>query len=305
MAADFSYRNLRINQIASKYNTPPTLLATIAINLFIFVLYHLITIPARLFNIPLDSILTENLAVPAYLTKLLLKPWTLFTYMFFHQEIWHILFNLLWLWFFGRMFLKIFSRFQFKAIYVLGGLAGAALYILAYNTFPYFQATLPFAIALGASASIMALTLAVVLYIPNEKVYLYGLLGIKLKWLAFILILFDLFSVTGGNAGGHIAHLGGAMLGIAFAYSLKRGIDITAWIRPRKLITKIPKFTGKHRRTKSGNNYHGRSSQADQDYNQRKAEENDRIDRILRKLARGGYAALTNEEKELLFRQRK
>lgn len=303
MAVDSKARIL--GQLAQRLRISPALLYLLAINLAVFALYHIVCIPFRLLNRPLEDLLTAWLAVPPYLPRLILKPWTLITYMFFHQGLWHILFNLLWLWFFGRMFLMRFSSQQLTALYIMGGLAGALLYIAVYNLFPYFQPLLPFSVALGASAAIMAITLAVAIRLPDERVYLYGVLAIRLKWLAVIIILLDLLSITGSNAGGHIAHIGGAILGITFALALRRGVDITRWLWAdywRALL--IPVRPGR-RKPPSGNARGARRRAEEHPKGGADATDAARVEAILRKLSQGGYACLTAEEKALLFRQKR
>lgn len=299
------YRTSALDRLKQSLNLPPALFTLMAINVVVFLLYHAITIPLQLFNIPAAQTITRLLALPAYPPTLLIRPWTLLTYMFFHQSIWHILFNLLWFWFFGKLFLRYFSTLHFYALYIAGGLSGALLYILAYNVFPYFRPELPLAIALGASASIMAITLAVVIYAPNEKAYLYGLIAIRLKWLALFIILIDLFSIAGSNAGGHIAHIGGALCGTLFAVSLQRGTDLFAWLTPHRLNATRTKRR-QHRAKRTPKARHSRSHESpDQAYKRSAQQEQQRIDDILRKLAKGGYASLSKEEKDLLFKQQR
>lgn len=240
-----------------------------------------------------DASLINLLALPASLSELVKRPWTLLTYMFYHQGFFHILFNMLWLWVFGRMFLQHYTPRQFQWVYILGGLAGGLAYILAYNTFPYFASVLPFSLALGASASVMAITLAAIVAAPNELVYLFGILRLRVIWVAIGIVAIDFFSITQSNAGGHIAHLGGALFGFLYSYfgihsrvkaTYKRGFTINFL----PLLLRLKQFFAHRPKNKKQDTASEREKE---------------IERILAKLARGGYASLSNAEKERLFRR--
>ena len=150
---------------------------------------------------------------PADFGTLLRQPWSLVTYMFLHADVWHILFNMLWLYWFGRLFLYLFSDRHFRGLYFLGGLCGGVLYMMAYNVFPYFQPYIHSSYLLGASASVLAIAVATAVREPDYRVNLLFLGAIRLKYLALILVVTDLLFITSGNSGGHIAHLGGALAG--------------------------------------------------------------------------------------------
>jgi membrane associated rhomboid family serine protease len=244
------------------------------------------------------------LAVPASFDALARKPWTPVTYMFTHQAFMHILFNMLWLYWFGKIFLSYLDQRKFVSLYLMGGLAGALLYIAVFNIFPAFAGTVHVSIALGASASVMALVVGTAAYLPDMEVLLFLFGRIKLKYLALITFLitsvFD-FSV---NTGGKIAHIGGALMGLAWGYSIRHGSDIGAWLnriidffvtifRPGKRL----KVT--YRKPK--NSFDTGHAKTDFEYNEIKAEKQKAIDHILDKISKGGYDSLTREEKEILF----
>lgn len=236
------------------------------------------------------------LAVPAFLPTLAGRFWTPITYMFLHQGFIHLLFNLLWLYWFGKIFLHYLDQRKLVAVYLLGGLAGALLYIVFFNIFPAFSGVLSLSIALGASASVMAVVAAIATWVPEYEITLFLFGRVRLKYLALIIFLltsvFD-FSV---NTGGKIAHIGGALFGFVYAISLKKGTDL-GWgingildffvtlFRPgRKLKVKYKK-----------------TPRDDFEYNKVKAEHQAEIDRILDKISKGGYDSLTREEKNRLF----
>lgn len=248
--------------------------------------------------------IVSYLAVPASLDALAGKPWTPVTYMFTHEAFMHILFNMLWLYWFGKIFLSYLDQRKFVSLYIMGGLAGALVYIAVFNIFPAFAGTVHVSMALGASASVMALVVATAVYLPDMEVLLFLFGRIKLKYLALITFLitsvFD-FSV---NTGGKIAHIGGALMGLAWGYSFRHGTDISAWLnsiidffvtifRPGKRL----KVT--YRKTKG--KFDTSQAKTDYEYNQIKAERQKAIDHILDKIAKGGYDSLTREEKEILF----
>ena len=182
-------------------------------------------------------------------------------------------------------------------VYLLGGIAGAALFILCYNIFPYFdRITRLSSWAIGASASVMAIVFAVCTYLPQQRIYLFLIGPVKLIYLALFTVIIDLLSIQSGNAGGHIAHLGGAAFGWLFACNIRRGRDWATWItRPydwwKREKSPRRKMHVKYRRPQ-GSPGAGTSQK----------QQSERINEILDKISRSGYESLTSEEKELLFR---
>ena len=270
----------------------------IFINVTVFVAVTLIGIVLQLFNYSAGSTF-EWLELPASLTRFIVQPWSLLTYMFMHADLLHILFNMLWLYWFGKLFLCVFSAKHLRGLYVLGGICGGLLYMVAYNVFPYFRPMADFSFMVGASASVLAIVAAVAYREPNYPIRLLLLGTIRLKYLALIVIGMDLLLITSSNAGGHIAHLGGALSGLWFAAGLNKGYDVTGWIN-RALDGVTSLFAFKPRKPKMKVHY-GTNRQKDYDYNARKKAQNDEIDRILDKLKKSGYESLTTDEKKSLF----
>lgn len=270
----------------------------IYINVAVFVLTTLAEVLFRLFNRSLAGVF-EWLELPASLSRFILQPWSLLTYMFMHAGLTHILFNMLWLYWFGALFLQFFSAKHLRGIYVLGGICGGLLYMLAYNVFPYFRPVTDYSFMLGASASVLAVVAATAYREPDEPIRLLLLGTIRLKYLALIVIGTDLLFVTSENAGGHIAHLGGALAGLWFASALSRGTDIVRWINGA-LDAVSSLFSPRPRKPKMKVRY-GTGRQQDYDYNARKKARTDEIDRILDKLRKSGYDSLSTEEKKSLF----
>ena len=219
--------------------------------------------------------------------------------MFLHQSFIHLLFNMLWLYFGGQIFLSFFDNKKLISTYVLGGISGAVLFILSFNLFPVFANALPNAVALGASASVLAIIMAIATKSPNYSIRLLLIGNIKLKHIAIVSIVLDIMSIPQGNAGGHIAHLGGAFFGYLYVKQLNSGNDIANSFNKimdnlNSYLKKDPKLKKAYSRKKS-----------DQDYRKEKVQNQAKIDNILDKIAKSGYEGLTKEEKDILFKASK
>lgn len=258
-----------------------------------------------LFNVHGEAIneLIRWFAVPSGIKILLTRPWTMFTYMFLHEGLWHILFNMLWLYWFGKIFLEYLGSRKLFSTYILGGLSGAVMYILAFNIFPVFGDILPYSFALGASASVLAVVVAISVFIPNYSLYLIFIGPVKIKYIAIFSVILDILSIEGGNAGGHIAHLGGALFGYFYIKQLQKGND---------LANGFNKFTDNlvswfySSKTKMNVVHHAKSqskrNKTDDGYNAQKTAIQQKMDEILDKISKSGYESLTKEEKEILFK---
>lgn len=270
------------------------------LNVAVFVLVALTGIVLRLFNLPSPS-LFQWFEVPASLPRLAAQPWSVLTYTFLHANIFHLLFNMLWLYWFGALFLRFFSAKHLRGLYLLSGICGALLYVAAYNLFPYFRPLAGYSFLLGASASVLGIVAAAAYREPNYPIQLLFLGTVRLKYLALIVIGTDVLLITAENAGGHIAHLGGAIAGLWFAARLSKGTDLTRWInRAADRVESL--FSPRPRKPKMKVHYNANADrQKDYDYNARKKAQNDEIDRILDKLKKSGYESLTTDEKKTLF----
>ena len=266
----------------------------IYINVGLFILIRLMGVIFLLFNIPGISFL-QYLQMPSSPELLMYRPWTVITYMFTHFDFLHILFNMLWLYWFGGLFLTFFSERQLGGLYLLGGIAGAILFMLAYNIFPYFQTVASSSYLMGASASVMAIVFAVSFYRKDLEINLFLIGRIKLIYLALFTFVIDLLAITSENAGGHIAHIGGALFGIWFAMRIKEGKDLTASMN--RLLDWVVNL-GK-RKPKMKVTY--KRAETDYEYNARKHRESADLDAILDKLKRSGYESLSADEKRQLF----
>lgn len=270
------------------------LVKLIYINVGLFILIRLLGVLFLLFNIPGIPFL-QYLQMPSSPELLMYRPWTVITYMFTHFDFLHILFNMLWLYWFGGLFLTFFSERQLGGLYLLGGIAGAVLFMLAYNIFPYFQTVVSSSYLMGASASVMAIVFAVSFYRKDLEINLFLIGRIKLIYLALFTFVIDLLAITSDNAGGHIAHIGGALFGIWFAVRIKEGKDLTGPMN--RLLDRVVNL-GK-RKPKMKVTY--KRAETDYEYNARKHRESADIDAILDKLKRSGYESLSADEKRQLF----
>ncbi len=240
---------------------------------------------------------TRWLAVPASLPALLTHPWTPFTYMFTHQGFFHILFNLLWLYWFGIIFLQYFDPRKLVGVYVLGGLTGALFYVAGYNLFPVFHPYLPVSVMVGASAAVMAVVIATAVYVPDYTVYVFLIGPVKIKYVALVSFILTTLADFSTNSGGKFAHLGGALFGYLFVVRYRRGRDLT-----RSFNKMLDTVAGWFRRRPKKVRVTYRRPADDIEYNRQKIHEQKEIDRILDKISKGGYDSLTKKEKEILFR---
>ncbi|PJA07722.1 MAG: rhomboid family intramembrane serine protease [Flavobacteriales bacterium CG_4_10_14_0_2_um_filter_32_8] len=288
-----------IDDIKNQYKNGSALIKLIMVNIAVFVGIHLLGLILWLFNIENGtSILISWLALPADLNTLIYKPWTIITYMFLHEQFMHILFNLLVLYFGGQIFTQFLSQKKLVVTYILGGFVGGLFYLLAFNLLPVFKDISPLAVALGASASVMAILVAAATYVPNFVVRLLFFGNVKFKYIAIGYVVLDLISIPQSNAGGHIAHLGGALFGFFYIQQLKKGKDFTVgfsrWLDYLKNLFKLQKKM-KVVYKKTG------QTKSDYDYNAQKLSNQKKVDSILDKIAKSGYDSLTADEKAILF----
>ncbi|WP_430817941.1 rhomboid family intramembrane serine protease [Carboxylicivirga sp. N1E11] len=288
-----------LDEIKLSYRQGGALTKLIYINIGVFIAIRLLQV---FFSFSsgsgslMDYPLLNWIAAPADLGSLLLKPWTVLTYMFVHYDFLHILFNMLYLYWFGRIFLEFLNPRQLLGVYFLGGLSGVLFYIVSYNLIPIFQGEVPYALLMGASGSVMAILFAIARYAPEHKIYLLFFGGVRLKYIALAALLLDLISMPQlQNTGGIITHLGGAAFGYFYGGSISAGRDVTIGFnrvmdRLAGLFKSRSKMTVTHRRPMT-----------DMEFNARKATKQKEVDRILEKIKASGYDSLSKEEKRILF----
>ncbi|MGB7786472.1 MAG: rhomboid family intramembrane serine protease [Salinimicrobium sp.] len=278
----------------------------IAINIVVFILFFLVKTIAFLFQLPSDFLM-EWFVFPKEPAEFLFKPWSIITYAFLHSGIWHILSNMLILYYAGIYFLNYFSPKKLLNFYFLGAIFGALVYMASYNLFPAFQAT-GRSYLLGASAAVMSVLVGIATHIPHMRIRLILIGSIKFWWIAAFLVTLDVIQIPINNPGGHLAHLGGAAFGYIYASQLGRGNDIASgfekmmdWIASlfsgSKSSSRRSNLKTVHRRKKTGST----STTAYTTGVRNKKEEQEKIDAILDKISKSGYDSLTRQEKEFLF----
>lgn len=281
------------------------LIKLIFINIGVFLALRIGAIICTFGGFNIETSLLHWIELPSSPAELLTRPWTLITYMFAQFDIFHILFNMLWLYWFGTVFLLTENAKQLVALYFYGGICGALAFIGAYNTFPNFTYTNGWLI--GASASVIAIVVATAMRHPDYKMHLIFFGAVSLKWIAIVTIAIDFLSINGSNAGGHIAHLGGAVIGLLYSYMLNKGTDITRpfnsaidylvsiWKGVKSSSTKQPKAKKYNHNSSSQQSYNAQQQSA--------STPNDReiLDNILDKIKKSGYSSLSDDEKKRLF----
>lgn len=240
--------------------------------------------------------------LPASFEKLLTKPWTIFTYMFIHEGVWHLLGNVIWLWAFGYILQDLTGNTKIVPVFIYGGLAGGLFFMISYNIFPRLVPLVPIATLQGASAGVMAVAIATTTLAPDYRLFpmIHG--GIPLWVLTVIFVIIDFAQIPVENTGGHLAHLAGAGIGYIFVRQLRRGNDWSAWMtnsfdwfsnlfNPDKKNWKKTAKDDLYYNTKGTTPYKKIPNITQK-----------RIDEILDKINQQGYRFLTDEEKDILKR---
>ncbi len=202
----------------SEFNKPNnTLVQIILVNTVVFLLLLLAKIGFMMAdNQGMYYLIRQQIMIPGSIQAFLHKPWTLFTYFFAHDDIFHILYNMLFLYWFGRLIDEYLGNRRLVGLYFMGGVAGGVLYLAIYNTVPYFQHQADTALMLGASGAAYAVAVGAATLLPNYTFHLLFLGAVRIKYIVFFFIILSFAQTAGVNAGGHLAHLGGAVLGFAY-----------------------------------------------------------------------------------------
>lgn len=266
----------------------------ILLNVLCFILPLFFNTVLFLFNIQTDFYVGW-FELSASWSELLFKPWTLVSYSFMHSGFFHLFWNMYLLFFASRLFLNLFTPKTFFNLYFLGVIVGGLTFMLSYALFPAFQNSNP--IMIGASAGVMAVFIFMSTYSPDLEVRLI-LFNLKLRYLGIVFVLLDVVQIPYGNAGGHIAHLGGAALGFFYARRLSQGVDIGEPFGNTidsiiNMFKKKPKMKTVYKKQK--HSHAGTSFNKKDDFQKR-------IDEILDKISVSGYESLSQEEKDFLFR---
>ena len=249
------------------------------------------------------SLIMQYLALNSYPLTFITRPWTLITYFFTHEGFLHIIFNMLNLYWFGQILREYLGEKKLLSLYILGGIAGGILYLLSYNFIPYFADRAAYSMMIGASASVLAIVVGAATLLPNFSFNLILIGPVKIKYIAAFLVLLSISGAVGDNAGGNIAHIGGAVLGWVFIKQLQSGNDLGRPVHAvigffSRLFSRRPKLKVTHRNTGSSTAAPKGSSSA---FGVSGKPSQNEIDRILDKISSSGYESLSKEEKQKLF----
>jgi len=233
--------------------------------------------------------------------QFIVQPWSLITYSFLHADLWHVLFNMLYLYWFGRFILNLFTGKRFLTIYLLGAISGGLLYLVGYNLFPLFSDK-P-GILLGASGAVMAIVVFVAAYAPQAEMRIFTF-SIKIWHIALVLVILDILRLSNNqNPGGMLAHLGGAGFGFVYARQLLKGNDIGIWFE--NILDRVVNLF-KTRKAKPFIKVHrNKATQSNTKRSKVKESKSDhqkKVDGILDKIGKSGYESLTKAEKDYLFK---
>lgn len=250
----------------------------IVINIIFFIIPLLLNTFLWLFELK-DISIIDYFVVEADFMSLIFKPWSLITYGFLHGSFSHLFWNMIMLFYFGNILVNYFGDKRLLNVFFNGILFGGIIYIISYNLFPVFTGVSSKMI--GSSAGVMAILFYITSYNPNHTIRFF-FLNIKLLYIAVFLLLMDIIQIPVENSGGHIAHLGGALIGFLMFRSFK-GIDFVDIYT--NLSTKKNNKKIKRNKTFSGSNF-----------------DQKKIDSILDKISESGYESLTKEEKNYLFK---
>ncbi|MGI4833627.1 MAG: rhomboid family intramembrane serine protease [Janthinobacterium lividum] len=285
----FSRRDNALNQL-------------ILLNALVFVV--LIVLKAIFFLTQTDGVyalITRQLELSSSLPVLLRHPWTPLSYAFVHEGFLHIIFNMLNLYWFGQLIREYLGDRRLVSLYILGALAGAAFFLLAYNLLPVLQPHVGQPV-IGASAAVTAIIVGAATLLPDYTFMLILVGPVKIKWIALVVVLISIAGLNGGNPGGEVTHLGGALLGFFFVRQLKAGRDmgrpvvaVGDWLG--RLFSHQPAMKVTHRATVAA----GRAP-ASAKASAPAATPAEEVDTILDKISRSGYESLSKEEKQKLFR---
>ena len=271
------------DKISSEFKLSSNLNKIIYLNIIFFVIIKVCSSIFFLFEINTNEFFNK-LYLPAEINLIKLQPWSIFSFMFIHLNFVHLIFNMLWLYFIGNIFLQWLDDKQLIFIYLLGGISGGLFFVLCYNYIPLLQKNIENTLALGASASIFAIMMAITIYKPNHKIQIPFIQKIKLKNITIFLTIYYIVSLSGGNTGGYLAHIGGGIFSFIYIKQLDKS----------KIFKSI---------FKNGSKFNEKDS--DYIYNQKQNKKNKEIDIILEKISKSGYKSLNKKEKEILFKSSK
>jgi len=288
-----------IDDLKQKYKYGNSAIKLIYINVMVF--FTLLIVDFILKTIANATISTTDLFALYSSKELLLKPWQVLTYSWLHGNPFHLLMNMILLYFVGQMFLKQFRDINLFTFYIFGGIFGGIFFVLFQNVFNYSH------LLVGASAAVYAVFFGLISYNPKMPVRLMFIpTSFPLLYVGYVFIAFDVYNIIANqNAGGSISHLGGAIFGYLYMKQFEKGNDFLG-----KILYKIGSITKKKERStfktyKNSSSDYKRTNvpKNDYDFNHQKVEKQKKIDVILDKISRSGYESLSKEEKDFLFKE--
>lgn len=264
------------------------LIKIILINVIVFVSMSILEVFITLSGFgELFNLFLNKLMLPASLKVFIFQPWSLLTYFFLHMNFMHILWNMLFLYWFGKIIHENIGNNAVISLYIIGGIIGGLSYMALFNIIPYYDNRVSESLMLGASAGVFSVVVGSATLLPNYTFYLLFLGPVRIKYIALFYVLLSFFDVTGSNAGGEIAHLGGALMGYLYIRQLQNGVNMG------KSIIDILNIFNKNK--KEVISKEEKTNEIKKDISQ------DEIDKILDKISDSGYKSLSNNEKEKLF----
>ena len=268
----------------------------IILNVFVFILINL----SRLFGgESVGSFVLYNIVLPTNFGEVILKPWTIVTSFYAHEGFGHIFWNMIFLYWFGKLIFEYLGNTKLINLYILGGLAGSISVLILFNLVPSF-AELSGGYALGASAAVFAISTAAATLLPDYSFHLILIGPVKIKYIVGVQIFLALVGLKGHNVGGEVAHLAGAFIGYFYIAQMQKGRDLGGWLN--SLGTFIKSFFVKQSNIKVTYKRENRKKASKKPVNKGKsAASQDEIDAILDKINASGYESLTKEEKQKLF----
>jgi membrane associated rhomboid family serine protease len=288
-----------VENIQEQFRKGDSVMRILLINIAVFILIALYQLVLFLTESLPPALLNEDLGLAANSSwrVMLFRPWSIITHMFTHVNFGHFFFNMIALYALGNMFISIMGSRRLLPLYLMGGLSGYILFAVVYSLSDVLGNQEAHAV-LGASAAVMAIVVAIAVIRPLQKIFLFGIVQLELRWLALILVLLDLASIKDGvNSGGHIGHLGGAIFGLIYGSRFNKGVDMGSWLN--KIFEKIKGTFSRKKMTVAKGHTRPKS---DEQYNLEKKQRQQKIDNILDKISRSGYDSLSKEEKDFLFR---
>jgi len=294
--------NFIVEDIKSQIKSGDPVTRLIVINVTVFLLISVLRILAGIGIFPsFVAAFIDDISFHVSLQGIIYKPWTIITYMFTHIELFHIFWNMITLFWFGKILSEYTSTKKIVPLYLMGGIAGALFTTLLFTIIPAFNNYLGVPMV-GASAGVTAIIIAVAVLVPNVRLGLLFIGPVKLIYVALFVVFMDILNVAShNNIGGSLAHLGGALMGYIFMVQYKKGKDLSKGIG-----VMLEWFANLFKRSSSGKlkTVHRRPV-PDEEYNSNKMATQERIDAILDKISKSGYASLSSKEKEFLFKMSK